>query len=107
MNEEKKTKKQYKSKAEKAPSVSTAKKIKDLNTFSGEVGLFELSKQFKKGSIGTNFIIIARVKPRSGLKNTLVWLGNSSGDITLNEPVKEFRSDDIIDAINQLGYKLI
>lgn len=110
MEDEIKVKKLVKKAPAKDKSVSrasTAKKIKDLTTFSGEVGLFELSKQLKKGAVGTNFIVVARVKPKSGLKNTLVWLANSSGDITFPEPVKEFRSDDITDAINQLGYKLV
>lgn len=94
-------------KPKKQSKASTAKKIRDLTTYAGEVALFELSKQLKKGVLGTNFIIVAIIKPRNGLKNILVWLADEEGNIPNTETIKEFTAVDMKDALKQLGYQLV
>lgn len=86
---------------------STAKRIRDLNTYVGDVGLFELSKMAKNGADSSKFVIVARIKPRSGARNTIVWLADENGKMTSQRPIKEFASKDMIDALDQFGYKLV
>ena len=86
---------------------STAKRIKDLNNYSGDVGLFELSKLIKKGALSSKYVVVARFKPRSGVKNTTVWFSNEKGDIVSIDPLSEGASKDMVDALDQFGYKLI
>lgn len=85
---------------------STAKKIKDLNNYAGEVGLFELSKQVKKGGLTTKFVIVARFKPSSGSKNTTVWLSDEKGVTSITEPIAEYVTTDMNDALDQFGFNL-
>lgn len=86
---------------------STAKKVKDLNNYAGEVAVFELSKQIKKGGITTKHVVVARFKPRSGSKNTTIWISNEEGVIEMFEPLAEMASKDVTDALDQFGYKLV
>lgn len=89
------------------PKRSTAKKIKDLNNYSGEVGLFELSKEIKKKNFSSKFVIAARYQPTSGEKNTTIWFANSVGSVNILQPIVEISSSNMTDAFNQLGYKLV
>ncbi len=86
---------------------STAKKIKDLTNYAGEVALFELSKGIKKGPINHKYVIVVRNKPTSGQNNTSIWLANEAGTISYTEPVKEMFSDNMQDALSQFGYKYL
>lgn len=86
---------------------STAKRIKDLTRYQGDVALFELSKQYKKGAVSTKYIIVGRFKPRSGSINTTAWFANGEGKISLSEPIMQSNSKDMADALDQLGYNLI
>jgi hypothetical protein len=85
---------------------STAIKIMDIGRYAGEVSLFELSKQVKKGALSTKFIIVGRFKPRSGVNNTSIWFSDKNGNITFMEPIKEMRSESMLDALDQFGYRL-
>lgn len=86
---------------------STAKKVRDLTNYGSEVVLLHLSKQVKKGGITTNFVIVARAKPISGMKNTTVWLSDKDGKMAFIEPIQEFYSKDIAEAAKTLGYTLV
>lgn len=86
---------------------STAKKIKVLNNYSGEVAVFELSKKVKKGSISTSFVVVARFKPRHGKNNTTIWFSDGNGHINIIEPILETVSEDMTGALATLGYTLI
>lgn len=86
---------------------STAKKIKDITRYAGEVGLFELSKQIKKGSLSTKYVVAARFKPTSGAINTTIWFSNDKGTVEFIEPIAQYNSKDMTDAFNQLGYNLV
>lgn len=92
---------------EKLPKVATAKKVVDLTNYTGEVAQYELSKQLRQGALGSKYIILARLKPRSGSKNTTVWFTNEEGQITNLDPYKEYVSESAEDALAQIGYKLI
>lgn len=83
---------------------SKATKIRDLNNYAGEVALFELSKQVKKGAISTKFVIVARFKPSHGTKNTTIWLSNDKGVVSFTEPITEMVSKSMQDALDQFGF---
>lgn len=82
-----------------------ATKIKDLDTYAGDVSLFHLSKGLKKGSVTIKYIVVSRsVKP--GAKNTTFWYANENGAILTTEPVAEFSASSIEDALGQFGYEV-
>lgn len=86
--------------------IPTATKIKDLNTYAGEVAVFELSRGIKKGAITFKHLVVARYTPRSGKTNTSVFLSDEKGAIRFTESIKEMRTSSMTDAFDQLGYTL-
>ena len=86
---------------------STAKRIKDLPNYLGDVALYELSKGIKEGKVNHKLIILAKHKPRSGSANTSVWFAGSDGKMLTTKAFKSFTSTDLEDAFDQLGYRLI
>lgn len=84
---------------------STAKKIKQLTNYAGDVGLYQLSKQMKQGSLGSRYIVVSKTKGASGTPVIHVWLADEDGRISQVKPITGLKEMPLKDAFFILGYE--
>lgn len=90
------------------PTKATAKKIKPIDRYFGDVGIYQLSKGLKRGRNSIKYLVIFRGRPGSGKPVVSVWPSDDSGVVKdFANPTWSFIGKSIAESLQELGYELI
>lgn len=87
-------------------SYGKSRKIKALDRYTGEVGVYDLSRKLKKGKISADFLLISKPKPVSGKPITTIWASDEFGT-PIGQPLYNFKGMEVKEILLELGYKLV
>lgn len=89
-----------------AKTLGKSRKIKTLERYGSEVGVYDLSKPLKKNKEKITFVVIAKPRPISGKPVITVWHSDEHGAVQNNVPLFTFKGIEISDALREMGYNL-
>ena len=84
-----------------------SRKIKPLDKYGPDAGVYDLSVPIKVDGAEVNFLVIVRPTPVSGRPITSMFQSDSDGNITSKSPLYKFKGKNVKDWLLELGYNLI
>lgn len=88
------------------PKKATAIKVKQLGQYIGDVAVYKLSKQIKRGGLTSNYVLVSKARPLSGSMHITVFFAEESGTVLNPQPIAEFPDMSYEEVFQSLGYEL-
>lgn len=91
----------------KKKTQAVSRKIKNIDRYIADTGVYDLSKPLKVGKDLVDFLLIQDSKGVSGLNKVAIWPSNEDGVQSSTIPIAETKGETIGEALKGLGYELV